>query len=74
MLDRFKDTVPALFPVHDKLAKQFKYASAREIPFVAVIGDEERTRGEIALKDMRSGEQRAVKRHEVARAIRAVDE
>jgi len=63
-----------LYPEADKLAKQFKYASAREIPFVAVIGDEERTRGEIALKDMRSGEQRAVKRHEVARAIRAVDE
>lgn len=60
-----------LYPEADKLGKQFKYASAREIPFVAVIGDDERRRGEVALKDLRNGEQQSVKRSEVANAIKA---
>ena len=60
-----------LYPEADKLGKQFKYASARLIPFVAVIGDEERARGEVAIKDLRSGEQRSVKREAIAQAIRA---
>ena len=46
----------------DKMGKQFKYASARGIPFVAIIGDDEKARGEVAIKDMRSGEQQSVKR------------
>ncbi len=29
------------YPEADKLGKQFKYASSRGIPFVAIIGDEE---------------------------------
>lgn len=58
-----------LYPEADKMGKQFKYASSREIPFVAIIGDDERARGEVAIKDMRSGEQRSVKRDEVIQAI-----
>jgi histidyl-tRNA synthetase len=46
-----------LYPEADKLAKQFKYASSRHAPFVAIVGDEERARGEVAVKDLRSGEQ-----------------
>ena len=60
-----------LYPEADKLGKQFKYASARGIAFVVVIGDEERARGEIGIKDLRSGEQRSVKRENVAETIRA---
>src|SRR2546423_10949155 len=41
-----------LYPEADKIGKQFKYASARAIPFVAVIGDEERARGEVSIKDL----------------------
>ncbi len=59
-----------LYPDADKVGKQFKYASARGIRFVAVLGDDERARGEVAIKEMTSGEQRNVKRHEVADAIR----
>jgi histidyl-tRNA synthetase len=59
-----------LYPEGDKMGKQFKYASARNIPFVAIVGDDERARGEVAIKDMKSGEQRSVKRAEVASAIR----
>src|SRR5712691_1006882 len=58
-----------LYPEADKLAKQFKYASARGIPFVAIVGDDERARGEVAIKDMKSGEQRSVKRGDVGAAI-----
>jgi histidyl-tRNA synthetase len=59
-----------LYPEADKMGKQFKYASSRNIPFVAIVGDDERARGEVAIKDLRSGEQRSVKRSDVAAAIR----
>ena len=59
-----------LYPEADKLGKQFKYASALGVPFVAVIGDEERAKGEVALKNMRSGEQRTVPHEQAALLIR----
>jgi histidyl-tRNA synthetase len=58
-----------VYPEADKMGKQFKYASARDIPFVAIIGDDERARGEVAIKDMKTGAQRSVKRAEVPAAI-----
>jgi histidyl-tRNA synthetase len=59
-----------LYPEADKLGKQFKYASARAIPFVAIVGDDERARGEVGIKDLFSGEQRSVKRQNVAAELR----
>ena len=59
-----------LFPEPEKLGKQFKYAAARLIPFVAVIGDEERARGDVAIKDLRSGAQRSVRREDLAVTLR----
>ncbi|HKS28363.1 MAG TPA: histidine--tRNA ligase [Pyrinomonadaceae bacterium] len=59
-----------LYTEADKLGKQFKYASSRGIPFVAVPGEEERKRGEVSLKDMRSGEQRTVRRESLAATIK----
>jgi histidyl-tRNA synthetase len=60
-----------LYPEADKLGKQFKYASEHGIHFVTVVGDDELARGEVAIKDMRTEEQRSVKREAVAEAIRA---
>ncbi|MBV8729590.1 MAG: histidine--tRNA ligase, partial [Acidobacteriia bacterium] len=60
-----------IYPEFDKLGKQFKYASSRGVPFIAVIGTEERARHEITLKDLRSGEQQTVRREAVAAAVRA---
>lgn len=60
-----------LYPEADKVGKQFKYASARLIPLVAVIGDDERARGEVSLKDLRSGEQQSVTRAGLVQAVRA---
>jgi len=59
-----------LYPEADKMGKQFKYASSRGVPFVAIIGDDERLRREVAIKDMRSGEQQSVKRDDLATVIR----
>ena len=59
-----------LYPEADKLGKQFKYASAMGVPFVAVIGEDERAKGEVALKNMQSGEQRTVARGEASRLLK----
>ena len=60
-----------LYPEADKVGKQFKYASEQGIPFVTVAGEDERARGQVAIKNLRTGEQRSVKREAVADAIRA---
>jgi histidyl-tRNA synthetase len=59
-----------LYPEADKLGKQFKYASSRNVPFVAIVGDDERSRGEVALKDLRTGEQKSVPRANAAAYLR----
>jgi histidyl-tRNA synthetase len=60
-----------LYPEADKLGKQFKYASSRQAPFVAIVGDDERARGEVAVKDLRSGEQTSMPRDQVAAFVAA---
>lgn len=59
-----------LYPEADKMGKQFKYAAARGVRFVAIVGEDERARGEVAIKDLESGEQRTVPRADAAAAIR----
>ncbi len=58
-----------VYPEADKMGKQFKYAAARNIPFVTIVGDDERARGEVAIKDLGSGQQRSVKREDVGNAL-----
>ncbi len=50
-----------LYPDAVKMAKQFKYADDKGIPFVAIIGENEMKQGIVTVKEMKSGEQRAVK-------------
>ena len=59
-----------LYPEADKLGKQFKYASSRGIPFVAVIGDDERAKGLVALKDMNQGAQLTVRFEEIVGIVK----
>ncbi len=59
-----------LYPEADKLGKQFKYASSRAIPFVAIIGDDERGRGLVAIKNMTTGEQKSLPRDQIVMAVR----
>jgi len=58
-----------LYPEADKLAKQFKYASSRGIPFVVIVGDDERALDQVAIKNMQSGEQRLVDRAGLGTAL-----
>jgi histidyl-tRNA synthetase len=55
-----------LFPDLDKVGKQMKYADSRGYPYVAIVGPDERERGVVAIKDLRTGEQTHVPRGEVA--------
>ena len=59
-----------LYPEPDKMGKQFKYAASRGIPFVTILGDDERAQNEVAVKDMRSGEQRRIPRSAVVTVIK----
>jgi histidyl-tRNA synthetase len=59
-----------VYPDADRLGKQFRYAASRGVPFVAVLGDDERARNLVAIKDMKTGEQRAVARADAARALK----
>jgi histidyl-tRNA synthetase len=59
-----------VYPEPGKLGKQFKYASGRSIPFVTVVGDDEKTAGTVTVKDLRSGEQQAIARAAVAEYIK----
>ena len=45
--------------------KQFKYASARGIPFVAVIGADELANNTVTVKNMKTGQQVTVPRSDV---------
>jgi histidyl-tRNA synthetase len=58
-----------VYPEADKLGKQFKYASSRNIAFVAIVGDDERGRGEVTVKDLRSATQQSIPRADAANFI-----
>lgn len=49
-----------LYPDVAKMKKQMKYADQKQIPFVVLIGEEERESGNLSLKNMKTGEQQKV--------------
>jgi histidyl-tRNA synthetase len=59
-----------VYPGADKIGKQLKYAASVGVPFVVVAGTDERARGEVALKDMKTGEQQQIARGEIAARVR----
>jgi histidyl-tRNA synthetase len=62
-----------VYPVRNvKPGTQIAYAAKRRIPFVAIIGDDERERGEVTIKDLRSEEPRTVKRADVVAALQSL--
>jgi histidyl-tRNA synthetase len=58
-----------VYPEPDRLGKQFKYAALRNIPFVTVVGDDEKAAGTVTVKDLRSGDQQTFGRAEVVAQI-----
>lgn len=60
------NNIPAIFyPDADKIGKQFKYASEKNIPYVALIGSNEAVNNEVTLKNMTTGEQITIKQSEI---------
>ena len=58
-----------LYPQVDKLGKQFKYAAEKRIRFVVLIGEDELAKGEVAVKNIETAEQRNIKRQQVGEEL-----
>ncbi len=54
---RKKGVNTEVFPENTKIKKQFSYADSKQIPFVVIIGESERLKGECLLKNMLTGDQ-----------------
>jgi len=61
-----------VYPEADKLGKQFKYASAINVPFVCVLGETELAENKVTLKNMQTGEQEIVLRGDVASKLKGL--
>ena len=63
--------IPTEIYLEDKRIKaKFKYADRLQMPYVAVIGDDEIANEKIALKDMRTGEQESLNIQEVIEKLK----
>ena len=58
-----------IFPDSSKMKKQMSYANAKQIPFVALAGENEIAEGKLTLKNMESGEQQLVTPDELIKEI-----
>ena len=60
-----------IFPDSSKMKKQMSYANAKQIPYVALAGENEMAEGKLTLKNMISGEQELVTPEELIAIIKA---
>ena len=58
-----------IYPDSVKMKKQMQYANARNIPYVAIVGETEIAEGKVMLKNMVSGEQQLVTPEELVSEI-----
>ena len=58
-----------IYPDAAKMKKQMSYANAKEIPFVAIVGENEMKEGKVMLKNMVSGEQNLVSAEELVKVV-----
>ena len=59
-----------IFPDAAKMKKQMSYANAKNIPFVAIVGENEMNEGKAMLKNMETGEQNLVSVEELIAKIK----
>ena len=59
-----------IFPDASKMKKQMSYANAKNIPFVAIVGENEMNEGKVMLKNMETGEQNLVSAEELIAAVK----
>ena len=60
-----------IYPDNAKMKKQMSYANDKNIPFVAIVGENEMNEGKLTLKNMTTGEQSLVTPEELLAAIQA---
>ena len=60
-----------IFPDSTKMKKQMSYANAKQIPFVALAGENEMAAGKLTLKNMETGEQSLMTIDEIIKTILA---
>ena len=58
-----------IYPDSVKMKKQMSYANAKQIPFVALAGDNEISEGKFTLKNMTTGEQQLLTPEELIKAV-----
>lgn len=59
-----------IYPDAVKFDKQMKYANKRNLPYVILAGEEERTKQMVSLKDFQSGEQKMMAVDEAVRKLK----
>ena len=59
-----------IYPDSVKMKKQMQYANAKNIPFVAIVGENEMSEGKVTLKNMVSGEQSLLSPEELLAAVK----
>ena len=60
-----------IYPDSAKMKKQMSYANDKNIPFVAIVGENEMNEGKLTLKNMATGEQSLLTPTELLAAIKA---
>ena len=60
-----------IFPDSSKMKKQMSYANAKQIPFVALAGENEIAAGKLTLKNMLSGEQQLLNIEEIINIVKS---
>lgn len=59
-----------LFPDSSKMKKQMSYANDKQIPFVAIVGENEMKENKVSLKNMKTGEQTLIAADKLAEMIK----
>ena len=58
-----------IYPDSVKMKKQMSYANAKQIPYVALVGETEMASGQITLKNMDTGEQKLLTIHDLIASL-----
>ena len=66
---RAKGIRAEIYPDATKMKKQMAYANAKQIPYVALAGENEIKEGKITLKNMKTGEQQVLKPEELIKQL-----
>ena len=59
-----------IFPDSVKMKKQMAYANAKQVPYVALVGESEIEQGKLTLKNMATGEQTLVSPEELVEQLK----